>query len=123
VSASFLADVMTTIDSHFTPRPAAVPSAPAERRDTTDDGAKYRALFAEAMTGQGAFWPRGPGATMKRLADAPVWDGEQYLEVFSAVCRALRSPGTTPAERWAIVERAVRQEAHVYADIVTRVHP
>jgi len=69
----------------------------------------YADEFAKAMRGEGGMWPSGDSVAL-------AWDVEQSLLIFQAVCRACQSAPSTPAQRWAIVERAVRELAHEYAD-------
>lgn len=64
--------------------------------------------FAAAMTGESpAFWAdRGNYQ----------WDAEQQFKAWEALRRAYRMPGATPAERWAVIDRAMRAEAARFAD-------
>lgn len=65
-----------------------------------------RERFARIVTGEDReFW-----WTLKMPLEQR-YDAEQEIDVFEAVGRAVALPGATPAERWAVVERAVRNLA------------
>ena len=65
-----------------------------------------RERFARIVTGADrAFWWTAKTPYAERA------DYEQELAIFEAVGRAVALPGATPAERWAVVERAVRNLA------------
>lgn len=61
---------------------------------------------------------RGESDPFWRLAGPGRYDCEQELPIFAALRRACQLPGATPAERWAVVERAIVEQATVYADHV-----
>lgn len=68
---------------------------------THDPQADYCTAFGLTMRGEGPFWRD---------------DYFDEAEAFKlAVQKALRMVGATPAERWAVIERAAKLEADKYA--------
>lgn len=72
--------------------------------------AAYADAFVDTMQGIGGFWPTGAKWSPTD------YDNEQELSVFVAVRNALRMQGATDAQRWQMVEAAIRLAAHEYAD-------
>lgn len=69
-----------------------------------------RDRFDAVMTGaDAAFWDRS-------IPVAERHDAEQEVPVFEAVRRACALPAATPAQRWAVIERALRELAFTYSE-------
>lgn len=70
-----------------------------------------RERFARIVAGEDrAFW-----WTLKMPLEQR-YDAEQEIDVFEAVGRAVALPAATPAERWAVVERAIRALAFDHSE-------
>jgi hypothetical protein len=74
-------------------------------------------LIAIARRGEGPFWPTND---WKLIADAPKWDGEQYMPLMVALRRAKSGIGLTAAERWEIVDAAIEDEITEMIDAMER---
>jgi hypothetical protein len=70
--------------------------------------------YADVMTGADCdFWPRNG---WKRASDSPKWDAEQEIPIVLAVKLACSLIGASDAHRWAMIVRALDEQARKYAD-------
>lgn len=112
----YIAGVIDDAEQRMAKRIGATPSHPGKLAGYVHNQPVYyserredyarRERFARIVTGEDrAFW-----WTLKTPLETR-YDAEQELAVFEAVGRAVALPGATPAERWAVVERAIRNLA------------
>lgn len=83
---------------------------PAERRQYDNDE-RFERDVNDVITGAARdFWDL-------ELPPEDQFDCEQWRPIYDAVWRATKLVGATGAERWAIVERAIVEEARKYATL------
>ena len=102
MSAAFYAALRSRI------APRSIPSFSDRRQETYDD-----AYFAVLEGKDCEFYPTNEWRTAR---DSPEWDDEQQVRLFNAIKLAASLVGATDAERYAVIENALRADAEKFAE-------